>query len=72
MTQIPTALGIYEDMDGNRLAKYESGRDKWLMVSASSFTSHMKQLSCSFASDEEVAEHLPLKRISNEKAKEER
>lgn len=64
MAQIPTALGIYEDMDGNRLAKYETGKDKWVMVSASSFTSHIKELSCSFASDEDVAEHLPLKCIS--------
>jgi len=64
MAQIPTALGIYEDMDGNRLAKYETGKDKWVMVSASSFTSHIKELSCSFASDEDVAEHLPLKCVS--------
>lgn len=64
MAQIPTALGIYEDMDGNRLAKYETGKDKWVMVSASSFASHIKQLSCSFASDEDVADHLPLKCVS--------
>ena len=64
MAQIPTALGIYEDMDGNRLARYETGKDKWVMVSASSFSSHIKQLSCSFASDEDVADHLPLKCVS--------
>lgn len=71
MAQIPTALGIYEDMDGNRLAKYETGKDKWVMVSASSFTSHIKELSCSFASDEDVAEHLPLKCISTKGADDE-
>lgn len=68
MTQLPTALGIYEDADGNRLAKYEAGKDKWMMVSASNFTDHIKQLSCSFVSDEDVADHLPLKCVSDGRA----
>lgn len=65
IVQIPTVLSIYEDADGNRLAKYETGKDKWVMVSAGGFTGRMKQLSCSFVTDEDVAECLPLKCISN-------
>ncbi|MCT6901274.1 MAG: hypothetical protein M3Z40_09540 [Bifidobacterium sp.] len=68
MTQIPTALGFYVVADGNCLSKSETGKDKWVMVSASNFTDHIKQLSCSFVSDEDVADHLPLKCVSDGRA----
>lgn len=67
MTLIPAALGVYGDADGDRLAKYETGKDKWVTVSAGCFTGRMKQLSCSFVTDVDMAERLPLKCISNEK-----
>lgn len=68
MAQIPTALGIYEDADGNRLARYETGKDKWVIISEYWVNTHIRQTECKFIHDEDVASCMPLKRVSHGRA----
>lgn len=71
MTQIPDAVGVYEDEDGDLLIRFESGRDKWLHLTKW----HPTPIDCSwmseFVADEDVAERLPLKCISGKGADDE-
>ena len=72
MTQIPTALGIYEDTDGDLWIRFEDGHDKWLHLTQWHPTPIDHSWMSEFVTDEDVAEHLPLKCVSNEKEEEER
>lgn len=72
MTQIPTALGIYEDTDGDLWIRFEDGHDKWLHLTQWHPTPIDRSWMVEFVTDEDVAEHLPLKCISNGKKEEER
>lgn len=72
MTLIPTAVGVYEDEDGDLWIRFEDGRDKWLHLAKWHPTPIDRSWMSEFVTDEDVAECLPLKCISNEKAKEER
>lgn len=68
MAQMPDALGIYEDEDGDLWIRFEDGRDKWLHLTQW----HPTPIDCSwmseFVTDEDVAERLPLKCISDGRA----
>ena len=72
MAQIPDALGIYEDEDGDLLIRFEAGRDKWLHLTPWHPTPIDRSWMSEFVTDEDVAEHLPLKCLSNETKEEER
>ena len=72
MAQVPDAVGVYEDADGDLWIRFEDGRDKWLHLAKWHPTPIDRSWMSEFVTDEDVAEHLPLKCVSNEKAKEER
>ena len=72
MAQIPDALGIYEDEDGDLWVRFEDGKDRWLHLTQWHPTPIDRSWMVEFVTDEDVAEHLPLKCISNEKEEEER
>lgn len=76
MTQIPDAVGVYEDEDGDLWVRFGDGYDKWLhlvqyMVQWKPNLINRSWMS-EFVTDDDVAEHLPLKCISNETKGEER
>lgn len=72
MAQIPDALGIYEDEDGDLWVRFEDGKDKWLHMVQWHPTLVDRSWMVEFVADDDVAEHLPLKCISNETKEEER
>lgn len=71
MTQIPDALGIYEDEDGDLWIRFQDGRDKWLHLAKWHPTPIDRSWTSEFATDEDVAGHLPLKCISTKEAEDE-
>lgn len=72
MAAIPSAVGVYEDADGDLLVRFQDGKDKWLHLTKWHPTSIDHSWMSEFVTDEDVAEHLPLKCISDEKKEEER
>lgn len=64
MAQIPDAVGVYEDADGDLWVRFQDGRDKWLHMVPWHPTLIDRSWMSEFATDEDVAEHLPLKCIS--------
>lgn len=72
MARIPDAVGVYEDEDGDLWVRFGAGKDQWLHLAQWHPTQIDRSWMSEFVTDEEVAEHLPLKCMSNEKAKEER
>lgn len=67
MARIPDALGVYEDADGDLLVRFQDGKDKWLHLTPLHPTPIDRSWMSEFVTDEDVAEHLPLKCVSNEK-----
>lgn len=72
MAQIPDAVGVYEDADGDLWVRFQDGKDKWLHLAQWHPTPIDRSWMSEFVTDEDVAEHLPLKCISNAKEEEER
>ena len=72
MAQIPDAVGVYEDGDGDLWVRFEAGKDRWMHLAKWHPTPIDRSWMSEFATDEDVAEHLPLKFISNETKEEER
>ena len=72
MAQVPAALGIYEDADDDLWVRFQDGHDKWLHLTKWHPTPIDRSWMSEFVTDEDVAEHLPLKCISNETKEEER
>lgn len=72
MAAIPSALGVYEDMDGDLWIRFGDGKNYWVHLTKWYPNPGDEDWLSEFVLDEEVAEHLPLKCVSNEKAKEER
>lgn len=64
MAQIPDALGVYEDEDGDLWVRFEDGKDKWLHLAQWHPTQIDRSGMSEFVTDEDVAEHLPLKCVS--------
>ena len=71
MMQVPDAVGVYEDGDGDLWVRFQDGYDKWLHMVPWHPTLIDRSWMSEFATDEDVAEHLPLKCISNGKTEEE-
>lgn len=72
MAQIPDAVGVYEDEDGDLWIRFGAGKDRWLHMVPWHPTPIDSSWMSEFATDDDVAEHLPLKCISNETKEEER
>ena len=64
MAQIPTALGVSEDKDGDLWIRFGAGRDKWLHLTPWHPTPIDRSWMSEFVPDEDVADHLPLKCVS--------
>lgn len=65
MAQIPDIVGVYEDEDGDLWIRFQDGRDSWLHLVQWHPTQIDRSWMSEFVTDEDVAEHLPLKCISN-------
>ena len=64
MTQIPDAVGVYEeDEDGDIWVRFQDGRDRWLHLTPWHPTPIDESWMVEFVTDEDVAEHLPLKHV---------
>ena len=68
MMQIPDAVGVYEDEDGDLWIRFEAGHDKWLHLTQWNPTPIDRSWMSEFVTDEDVAEHLPLKCVSDGRA----
>ena len=68
MAQMPDALGIYKDEDGDLWIRFEDGHDKWLHLTQWHPTPIDRSWRSEFVTDEDVAEHLPLKCVSDGRA----
>lgn len=68
MAQIPDAVGVYEDADGDLWIRFEDGHNKWLHLTRWHPTPIDHSWMSEFATDEDVAEHLPIKCISDGRA----
>ena len=64
MAQIPDAVGVYEDEDGDLWIRFEDGKDRWLHLTQWHPTPTDRSWMSEFVLDEDVAEHLPLKCVS--------
>lgn len=64
MARIPDALGIYQDEDGDLWVRFQDGRDKWLHLTQWHPTPIDRSWMSEFVTDEDAAEHLPLKCVS--------
>ena len=69
MMQIPDAVGVYENEDGDLWIRFGAGKDGWLHLTQWHPTSIDRSWMSEFVTDEDVAEHLPLKRVSDGKGK---
>lgn len=69
MAQVPAALGIYEDADDDLWVRFQDGHDKWLHLTKWHPTPIDRSWMSEFVTDDDVAEHLPLKRVSDGKGK---
>lgn len=72
MATIPSAVGVYEDEDGDLWIRFGAGKDKWLHLAKWHPTPIDRSWMFEFVTDEDVAGHLPLECISTEKKEEER
>lgn len=64
MTQIPDAVGVHEeDKDGDIWVRFQDGRDRWLHLTSWHPTPIDRSWMVEFVTDEDVAEHLPLKHV---------
>ncbi len=69
MMQIPDAVGVYENEDGDLWIRFGAGKDSWLHLTQWHPTPIDRSWMSEFVTDEDVAEHLPLKRVSDGKGK---
>ena len=72
MMQIPDAVGVYENEDGDLWIRFGAGKDRWLHLTQWHPTPIDRSWMSEFVTDEDVTEHLPLNCVSDEKKEEER
>lgn len=72
MMQIPDAVGVYENEDGDLWIRFQDGKDKWLHLAKWHPTPIDRSWMSEFVTDEDVAKHLPLKCVPNKKTEEKR
>ena len=68
MAAIPSDVGVYEDEDGDLWVRFGDGKDKWLHLAQWHPTLVDRSWMSEFVTDEDVAEHLPLKCVSDGRA----
>lgn len=68
MAAIPSTVGVYEDEDGDLWIRFEDGKDKWLHMVQWHPTPIDRSWMSEFVTDEDVADHLPLKCVSDGRA----